>query len=378
MKDLKSIAMSIMLIAALYFSGTSLQGQEGYPTLEIGQSAPDFLLPGVDGKDCSLKDFADSKFLVIIFTCNHCPTAQSYEDRIIRLVDDYQGKGVGFLAVSPNDPLAVRLDELGYTDLGDELEDMKIRAESKNFNFPYVYDGETQEMSRQYGPVATPHVFIFDEERKLRYVGRIDDSEEGVRPDTKHDTRNALDALLAGKQAPVEQTKTFGCSIKWSDKREAARKAHEKMFGEEVTLQEISIEGVEALVRQQPEKLRLINVWSTWCGPCITEFPELVEIMLMYRHRGFELVTISADKLSKKEEVHDFLKTNHASGRNYIYNGTDIYALIDAVDKHWQGALPYTMLIRSDGEIIYAKQDAIDPLEMRRKIVDVLGREKDW
>jgi thiol-disulfide isomerase/thioredoxin len=378
MRNLKSTAITIMLITTLFFSGISLQGQEGYPTLEIGQSAPDFLLPGVDGKDYGLEDFADSKFLVIIFTCNHCPTAQSYEDRIIRLVDDYQGKGVGFLAVSPNDPLAVRLDELGYTDLGDELEDMTIRAKYKKFNFLYVYDGETQEISRKYGPVATPHVFIFDSGRKLRYAGRIDDSEEGVRPDTKHDTRNALEALLAGKQVPVEKTKTFGCSIKWSDKREAAKKAHEKMFQEEVKLEEISTEEVEALVQQKPEKLRLINVWATWCGPCITEFPELVEINLMYRHRAFEFISISADKLSNKEEVHDFLRTNHASGRNYIYTGTDKYALIEAIDKNWQGALPYTMLIRSDGEIIYAKQDAIDPLEMKRKIVDVLGREKDW
>jgi peroxiredoxin len=372
-----SSSIAIWLIMALICAGINLQGQD-YPTLEIGQQAPDFILPGVDGNDYSLKDFKGSEFLVIIFTCNHCPTAQSYEDRIIHLVDDYRDKGVGFLAVSPNDPLAVRLDELGYTDLGDELEDMRFRAEYKQFNFPYVYDGETQEMSRKYGPVATPHVFIFDKERKLRYVGRIDDSELGVRPDTKHDTRNALDALLAGKQVPVAKTKTFGCSIKWSDKREAAKKAHEKMFQEEVTLEEISTEEVESLVGQKPEKLRLINVWATWCGPCVTEFPELVEISLMYRHRGFELITISADNLSKKEKVLDFLKTKHASGRNYIFTGTDKYALIDAVDENWQGALPYTMLINSDGEVLYAQQDAIDPLEMKRKIVEVLGREKDW
>jgi thiol-disulfide isomerase/thioredoxin len=293
-------------------------------------------------------------------------------------VDDYKDKGVGFLAVSPNDPLAVRLDELGYTDLGDELEDMKIRAEYKKFNFPYVYDGETQEMSRKYGPVATPHVFIFDPDRKLRYAGRIDDSEIAVRPDTKHDTRKALEELLAGKQVTVGKTKTFGCSVKWSDKREASKRAYEKILQEEVKLEEISTEGVEALVQNKPEMLTLINVWATWCGPCVTEFPDLVEISLMYRHRAFEFINISADKLSKKEEVLDFLKTKHSSGRNYIFNGTDNYALIEAVDEKWQGALPYTMLIKSDGEVIYAKQDAIDPLEMKRKIVEVLGREKDW
>ena len=377
MKDLKITTTTILLITTLFFSGISMQGQD-YPTLEIGQTAPDFLLPGVDGKDYSLKDFNDSKFLVIMFICNHCPTAQSYEDRMIQMVDDYQDKGVGFLAVSPNDPLSVRLDEMGYTDLGDDLEDMKIRAEYKKYNFPYIYDGETQEMSRKYGPIATPHIFIFDQERKLRYVGRIDDSEIAVRPDTKHDTRNALEALLAGNQVPVAKTKTFGCSIKWSDKREASIKAFEKILQEEVTLEEISIEGVKALVQNKPEKLTLINVWATWCGPCVTEFSDLVEINLMYRNRDFEFISISADNLAKKEKVHEFLKKKHASSRNYIFNGTDNYALIEAVDENWQGAIPYTMLIRSDGEIIYAQQDAIDPLEVKRKIVDVLGREKDW
>ncbi len=313
-----------------------------------------------------------------MFICNHCPTAQSYEDRMIQLVNDYGNRGVGFLAVSPNDPLSVRLDEMGYTDLGDDLEDMKIRAEYKKYNFPYIYDGETQEMSRKYGPVATPHIFVFDPDRKLRYVGRIDDSEIAVRPDTKHDMRNALEALLAGDQVPVAKTKTFGCSIKWSDKRESAKKAYEKILQEEVTLEEISTEGVKALVQQKPKKLRLINVWATWCGPCVTEFPDLVEINLMYRHRDFEFISISADKLANKEKVHDFLKKMHASSKNYIFNETDNYALIEAVDENWQGAIPYTMLIRSDGEIIYAQQDAIDPLEVKRKIVEVLGREKDW
>ena len=367
----------ILLSAFLLCLTYSLNGQD-YQTLEIGQAAPDFLLPGTDGKDYSLKDFKDSRVLVIMFICNHCPTAQSYEDRMIQLVKDYRDRGVSFLAVSPNDPLSVRLDEMGYTDLGDDLEDMKIRAEYKGYNFPYVYDGETQAMSKEYGPVATPHVFVFDGKRKLRYTGRIDDSELAVRPDTKHDLRNALKALLAGKPVPVEKTKTFGCSIKWSDKRDDAKRAFEKILQEEVKLEEISVEGVKELLRQKPKKLRLVNVWATWCGPCVTEFPDLVEINLMYRHRGYEFISISADRLSKKDEVLEFLKSKHASSRNYIYNGTDSYALIEAVDKNWQGAIPYTMLINAEGEVIFKQSDAIDPLEVKRKIVEVLGREKDW
>src|SRR6267142_491474 len=110
------------------------------PMLKIGAKAPDFNLPGVDGKTYSLKDFADAKILVIIFTCNHCPTAQAYEQRIIKLNEDYKDKGVALVAISPNDPLAVRLDELGYTDLGDSFDDMKVHANRRDFKFPYLYD----------------------------------------------------------------------------------------------------------------------------------------------------------------------------------------------------------------------------------------------
>src|SRR5256885_8709531 len=114
------------------------------PMLKIGEKAPDFNLPGVDGKNYSLRDFADAKFLVIIFTCNHCPTAQAYEQRITKLHDDYKEKGVALVAISPNDPTAARLDELGYTDLSDSFEAIKIRATDRGYKFPYLYDGETQ------------------------------------------------------------------------------------------------------------------------------------------------------------------------------------------------------------------------------------------
>ncbi len=369
MKQLLALLLSFLLI------GTSFS--QDYPTLELDQPAPCFDLPGVDGKNYTLDDF-NADILVVIFTCNHCPTAQTYEPRIIDLVSTYKNKGVDFVAISPNDPKSVRLDELGYTDLGDELEDMKIRAEYKGFDFPYLYDGETQEVSMKYGPVATPHVFIFNKERKLKFVGRIDDSEDGITDETKHDTRDAIEALLAGKTPEVQKTKTFGCSIKWTDKRGAVEDYYKKIYAEQVKIDVIDVEGVEKLVRNESGNLRLINVWATWCGPCVIEFPDLVEMNFMYRHRGFELVTVSADMQDKKEEVLEFLKKNHASGSNYLFDTNDKYALIEAVDPDWQGALPYTLLVKPGGEILYTGQGTIDPLEMKRKIVDVLGRTKDW
>src|SRR5262249_13193549 len=128
----------LIAIAGLLFltsqSGRLAADPPGLKTLAIGVKAPDFRLPGVDGKTYSLADFSDSKVLVVIFTCNHCPTAQAYEQRISQLVSDYGDKGVAVVAISPNNPAAVRLDELGYTDLGDSFEDMKIRAKDHKFS----------------------------------------------------------------------------------------------------------------------------------------------------------------------------------------------------------------------------------------------------
>ena len=342
-------------------------------TLQIGQKAPDFKLPGVDGKQYSLGDFADAKILVVIFTCNHCPTAQAYEGRIKQLAADYRDKGVAVVAISPNDPQALRLDELGYTDVSDSLEDMKLRADEQAFNFPYLYDGDRQEVSRAYGPAATPHVFVFDETRRLRYVGRIDDSAKLQRV-TSRDARSAIDALLAGRPVAVETTRTFGCSVKWSDKRPSVEEALKRGAAEEVTLERIDKAGVEGLIKNDSKKLRLVNVWATWCGPCLTEFPELVSMHRSYRKRDFELITISADPQEQEAQALSFLKREHASCRNYRFVGKNEYVLAEAVDEKWQGPLPYTLLVAPGGKIIYRKQGELEPLALRRAIVGYLGR----
>jgi peroxiredoxin len=343
------------------------------PTLSIGQPAPDFCLPEVDGKEYCLEDFSGARVLVIVFTCNHCPTAQAYEGRLRQLVTDYGDRGVAVVAISPNDPLAVRLDELGYTDVGDSLDDMKLRAKEQQFNFPYLYDGEDQQVSRAYGPIATPHVFIFDAQRKLRYAGRIDDSAKPERV-TSRDTRNAIDALLNGQEVAAKTTRTFGCSVKWSDKRASARESLERWNQETATLTPINQGGVRELVKNDTDKLRLINVWATWCGPCRTEFPELITMHRMYRKRDFELVTISADVAEQHKAALRFLNEQHASCTNYRFEGGTEYALAEALDAEWQGPLPYTLLIAPGGKVLYRQQDEIDPLPLRRAIVNYLGR----
>ena len=184
----------------LGLAGSLLRAADGpvYPTLALGSDAPDFNLPGVDGKNHSLSEYAPAEVLCVVFNCNHCPTAQAYEERIKALSSRFASRKVALVVISPNSSAAVRLDELGYTDLGDSLEEMKIRAKERGFNFPYLYDGENCGVAKKYGPIATPHAFVFDRARKLRYAGRIDDSEREslVKSD---DLADALDAVLAGR-----------------------------------------------------------------------------------------------------------------------------------------------------------------------------------
>ena len=340
--------------------------------LKIGQSAPDFMLGGVDNRYYRLKDFENADVLVVIFTCNHCPTAQAYEDRIIQLAADYKDKSVAMVAISPNDPLAVRLDELGYSDLSDSFDEMKMRAYDKKFNFPYLYDGDNQRASRAYNPATTPHAFVFDKARKLRYVGRIDNSEN--KQVKSRDLRNAVDALLAGKPVPVETTRPFGCSTKWSDKRKNAQESFFKWAKEPVTLDTIDEEGVKKLLANDTQKLRLVNVWATWCGPCAMEFPDLVTINRMYRKRNFEMVTLSTDKPDRQPETLSFLKRQQASCTNYIFEIDDIEKFSDALGNDWRGAIPLTLIIKPGGEVIYKHEGVIKPLEVRKIIVEHLGR----
>ena len=364
---------SLAALAALSLTAFSVENK--IETLAIGAAAPEFKLPGVDGRDWSLADFSGAKSLVVVFTCAHCPTAQSYEERLKKIVEDYQGKGVSLVAISPNDPNSVRLDELGYTDLGDSFDDMKVRAKEAAFNFPYLYDGDSEAVSRAYGPATTPHAYVFDAQRRLRYVGRIDDSERESLVKVQ-DVRAALDAVLAGREPEAAQTKAFGCSIKWAGKTELVAAYMDKLAKEPVSVEPVDAAGLAELRKGEGSKVRLVNFWATWCGPCVTEFPDLVEINRMYRNRDFEFVTVAANFPDEKNEVLKFLTKQQASNRNLLFGTTEKYRLMEAFDREWKGALPYTVLLGPKGEELWKQEGPIDALALKRAIVKALGREK--
>ena len=356
--------------------------QEVHPTLALGSAAPDFSLPGVDGKTHSLSEYASSPILVVAFTCNHCPIAQMYEQRIQQLAADYKRRGVAVVAIQPNDPAAIRVDELDSSDVSDSLAEMKIRVAYKHLTYPYLYDGATQQVTRAYGPQATPHVFIFDQQRRLRYEGRIDNSyrTELVK---SQDARSAIDALLAHKDVAVKHTGVFGCSTKWKEKAAAREAALQQLEQQPVSVDLVSKAELTKLRTNPSHQMMLVDFWATWCGSCVVEFADLEDTLRMYSGRDFSLVTVSANMPDEKASVLRFLQKHHATSKNLLFSSDDTASLQTAFDPKWDSAVPYTILLSGDGKVLYKKLGSVDMLELRRTILanlpsDYAGFNEYW
>lgn len=375
--------------------GTSVKGEitGGLPpdarTLQLGDPAPDFRLLGIDGRTHTLADYRQAKLLMVVFLSNHCPYSHASETRLIPLAKEFKAQGLEVVAINPNSPDSVRVDELGYSKYSDGYDEMKLYARDAGFPFPYLFDGDTQTTAKAYGCLATPHVFLFDQERKLRYVGRVDDSRfEDPRTVTSHDARNAVTDLLAGRPVTRPKTIVMGCSTKWNTKRDDIARAEEKWNSEPVDLELIDAQGAGQLARNDTHRLRLVNVWATWCAPCVAEFPELVSLARRVGNRDFEMVTISLDDAKMRPQVKAFLEKQHvaipgrlkrllaAEGRtalNFLYVGSSTDELVKALDPEWPGPLPHTLLIAPGGKIIWRHNGPVDAATLRHRVIDFLG-----
>jgi len=177
-------------------------------TLTLGSKAPDFSLPGTDGKTYSLANFKDAKVLVVLFTCNHCPYVIGSEERMIKFYNDYAPKGVALVGINSNEIEQHPMDS---------FELMKQRVREKSIKWPYLRD-DSQEVAIAYGALRTPHYYVFDATRKLRYTGRMDDNPRNPGMEKTHELRDAMDAILAGKEPAVPLTNPIGCNVKWKGK----------------------------------------------------------------------------------------------------------------------------------------------------------------
>jgi len=280
----KPSLFSIVLIAgSLLMSSSAFAVQnelpEGFNRLEIGDAAPDFKLPATDGKTYTLKDFADPDVLMIYFTGTHCPTSHGVEQRLQTFIKSMKDESFGFVAINPNNNSGLRPDEFGHTKYDESFEGSKRYSEDLNWDFPFLYDGDKQLIARSYGCLATPHVFVFDKERKLRYSGRFDDSRLPDPASVKSpDAINAVKALLAGEAVPVEMTRPHGCSTKWKERGRHVAKEEAKWQAAKVFIEEADAELIAKLRKNGSGKVRLFNVWSTTCGPCVKEMPDLTKI----------------------------------------------------------------------------------------------------
>jgi len=202
---MRAITFGALLATALVGATSSAAAGENNKALEIGKPAPAWKdLIGIDDKKHGLDDLKKASVVVVAFTCNHCPVAQAYEDRLNKLAKEYKGKGVELVAINVNN-----LPE-------DKLDKMKERASEKRFAFSYLYD-PTQKIGRAYDAAVTPHLFVLDKDRKVAYMGAFDDNQDASQA-KKHYIRDAVDALLAGKKPAVAETKQFGCGIKYDSK----------------------------------------------------------------------------------------------------------------------------------------------------------------
>jgi thiol-disulfide isomerase/thioredoxin len=248
------------------------------------------------------------------------------------------------------------LNDLAYTDVGETLDDMRLRAAYNHLEYPYLSDGESQTLTKQFRVVTTPHIFVFDRERRLQYQGRLEEAP------------SAVETLLSGKPVRSTRTPVAGCTVKGlgapeRDERLAAVEAAP------VTVEGIDASGLKRLRQNGTGKLLLVNFWATWCAPCVSEFPDLEMTYRMYKGRNVEFVTVSVNDPAERPAVIEFLRQHHASHPNWQFATSDVYGLQEAFDPKLPAPVPLTLLLAPNGDVLYQELGASDIPRLRRAIL---------
>jgi len=374
----------MLILLFICFAGISFSQASKVQPLEIRADAPEFNLPGVDGKDYTLEDFQGAKYLVVIFTCNHCPDARATWGRLNDFAKNYVEKGVQVVAVSSNSPKALMPWENGFSVFGDSFSEMKLVAKERKFVFPYLYDGDKQEAGLAYGAKATPHVFLFGPERKLLYEGHFDNGKRNPGPATQNTVRDNIDALLAGKPVLKTQTNLFGCSTKWAFKEKLVKKKQEEWDALPVKVEPLSAEDATKLLNNKTGKVCVVHFWHTGAAKQEVVMEKLIDTYRRYQRRPFDMVMIGVDKgddiSAVKKVLTDVhfptstwtlrsLKNEGRETNNFHLKSADLEALITKLDTSADSMNPLTVVVIPNGEVIYSIQGDVDAVELRRNIV---------
>lgn len=353
--------LKLFLATALLFCITSSGAVAGKfnRVLNIGDPAPDFeKLEGVDGKTRSLKDFADADALVLVFTCNHCPVAQAYEQRMNEFLKSVVGQKVRLVAINCS------------LEPADSLEKMKEHAAERKLQYPYLSD-PSQDVGRAYGATVTPHVFVLDRNRKIAYMGAFDDNFVEDRVE-EHYVSDAVKAVLAGKTPEVTESRQKGCSIEYQFKPKAKPPASSSSVSAEsnkstVELKPLVPNQFDAEIMRHRGKVIIVDFWATWCLPCRAGFKHTVAWHARFADQGLAVLSVSLDDSDEqgRAQALKFLKTQDARFPNFISSIGSEDAAFEAFDIEG-GGLPHYKLFDREGRLIQTFGVDLDhPLDHR-------------
>lgn len=310
----------------------------------IGQPAPDFTLKDLNGQQHSLEDYR-GKVVIVSFISTECPVVNAYLERIKAIAADYKARNVVFLGINSNS--------------AEPMSAMREQAAKNNLTFTILKD-EGNRVADAYGASFTPEVYLIDVAGRLRYHGRIDNAPE-VRRVTRHDLRQALDELLAGKAVSTPETKAFGCVIKRAGEATLQATIPANLVQDQPRVLLLKPAEFTRLTQQAKGQVLVINFWATWCGPCVVEFPEFVSLDEKYRDKGVRVVAISADDPSEiNSAVIPFIKQMKARFEVYVQDVEDPQEMIDVVNKDWPGTLPATFIFDRQSKMVFQHFGIVD------------------
>ncbi len=338
------------------------------------QYLPAFSLRATNGEIYSQSDFNDKKVIGIVFLSNHCKVSQLFQNHLMVLTRKYS-KNVVIIAVSPNYEQSILPDELAYSDLGDSFQDMVKRANRMKYNFPYLYDGNDQNLTKEIGAKITPTIYLYNQDRELFYSGRIGNIDSPDNMETS-EVNQAISSLLIGEKTSFKRTKVFGTAIKTKNHLLVAEQVRQRYADEKVRLSEADARKLNFYLTHNTRKPKLFYVWQTNDGKTRDNLIKLSFLYKIFRKRGLKLITVCIAKKNEKERIVEFLENSQLSSTNFIVYGHHISPLASIIPDEVEKVTPYYRLLSSRGDKLLGSHGEISTDSLRIEIVKALDDSK--